>query len=1137
MLRFILLLFSFIYACSIQAQESSNVYALIIGISDYEKGGINDLKFAHLDATAFSDYLQSESGGAVPSENIELLTNNEATIADIYIALKSIEKKVKNNGLVYFYFSGHGDVESSLYDLGFLLAADTPNKNYVNNAIRIEDINNMANTLSVQKNVRVVLITDACHAAKLSGSDHRGKYLVGEQLAKVQGNEVRIASCDTSQLSYEGKHWGDGRGAFSYYLVKGLMGLADRKTTNETANQDGQVTLAELKNYLSKEVATSVALEKRKKQTPIIKGKESTSMSVINQEELNIFLNRKSSKNAEKSTQILTPQNRYFKNLQADKNIIDFIDFSNWIEFTKDQIIDSTLSLFPCSYDSLLLESEWYTDIRTDDQLRNQFAQQFGAFLHNEVQQVINGYLNGAKAELEERQYYNAENRNFIQYFYMLQIAENLIDPDNFLHQIVRLKKYYFKGLNDRFSAAIKTNNKDSLIEEALTAQEKALNINPKAAYVINELGILNKQIGNDDKAIELYKEASALIPSWALPKSNLSNIYYIRGQFDIGLQYGKQAVLAQKDYYYGHINYGLCAQNLGNRLLAEESFLKAISINDKHFIAYEALAILYNSLTQYALSEYYFIEAEKRRNSTIDMSLLKERPILDLTDSDGDSVIKIMPYIDTTLISDADIIVMFCYAISAFRQQNYDVSIDFFERIVKLDNSNPLVYRYLAEIYFKLEDWARSIDYFMLARSNYLEDLDFEKHYQALIKKQKYITSDFATTYKDLQFENQELNYFIAQAAENMNHYQLAELEYEACISQDSSLFLPYLKLCKLYEKQEQYQDAENTIARIQPLYDEIFYQKELYAFYKRMLNKRVNPEYYHYKAGLMMYNISKSELKEHPPIRNSPCPRKDVTLSQQQLMEDNHYFLTEITPGTHVIDTLAKKFRNPTRLAIRHFTPIESELHGVKRAEVCYKLGILYNSDFVCEDQNSRKFFQIAMELNPDNESYKFQLLEKNQETYEFTDALVILDTMNSHNSLLYEHTLTYAKYLAQAGRFDDAFIAFNKAKKINIIQDSSAYSQETIAHLLHNNPQEALERYLTINQQYPDNADTNYSIARLYAYDGRQAKAYDYLKKALRLGFNHKYVLNNDYLFSNQHKTAKWNRLMKEYDLETN
>ncbi|HYM92683.1 MAG TPA: caspase family protein, partial [Chitinophagaceae bacterium] len=164
-----------------QLSPSAHTYAVIVGISKYETTGITQLEYADKDARVFASYLESKAGGSVPADNIRLLLNENATFAAIYDAMNWLMETCQKDDVVYFYFSGHGDMENNtIYKLGFLLSYNTPRTNYINNAVRLEDLNNMANTLSVARKAKVVLITDACHSGNLAGNDFRGNFLVGD---------------------------------------------------------------------------------------------------------------------------------------------------------------------------------------------------------------------------------------------------------------------------------------------------------------------------------------------------------------------------------------------------------------------------------------------------------------------------------------------------------------------------------------------------------------------------------------------------------------------------------------------------------------------------------------------------------------------------------------------------------------------------------------------------------------------------------------------------------------------------------------------------------------------------------------------------------------------------------------------
>ena len=263
-----------------------NTFALVIGIANYENDRLN-LNFSNRDATIFAEYLQSKAGGNIPGDNIRLLVDTTATTASIYNSLKWLKKKTelnsiqneKEKSLVYIYFSGHGDVETNTKaNLGFLLAYNTPPNNYINNAVRIEDLNDYAHTLSVDLNANVIIITDACHSGKLAGSGNKGSYLVGKELSVAKEREIRIASCNPDELSMEDIRWGEGRGVFSYYLVNGLKGMADK-------NRDSIVTFNEIQQFVDSSIAVDAVLKELKhKQTPVLKGNPSFRLASVNPE-------------------------------------------------------------------------------------------------------------------------------------------------------------------------------------------------------------------------------------------------------------------------------------------------------------------------------------------------------------------------------------------------------------------------------------------------------------------------------------------------------------------------------------------------------------------------------------------------------------------------------------------------------------------------------------------------------------------------------------------------------------------------------------------------------------------------------------------------------------------------------------
>ncbi|MCB0535736.1 MAG: caspase family protein, partial [Saprospiraceae bacterium] len=183
--------------------------AVIVGISDYQDEGIPPLRFAHRDALAMADFLQSTSGGNVAPEHIKLLMNKDATRGEVTTAFYWLDEETQPGDRAIIYFSGHGDTENKFrMPQGYLLAYDAKPSNYMGSgALRVSDLQLIVQGLSL-KDVEVILITDACRAGHLAGSDQGGVIATNEGLAKIFTNGVKILSCEPAQASLESENWG-----------------------------------------------------------------------------------------------------------------------------------------------------------------------------------------------------------------------------------------------------------------------------------------------------------------------------------------------------------------------------------------------------------------------------------------------------------------------------------------------------------------------------------------------------------------------------------------------------------------------------------------------------------------------------------------------------------------------------------------------------------------------------------------------------------------------------------------------------------------------------------------------------------------------------------------------------------------
>ncbi len=1081
--------------CQISLKPKSTTkgqtYGIIIGISEYKDDRIRDLNYAHKDAEEFANYLFSKSGGSVPTENIELLLNENATIANIYLAKDKIEQKVKKGDRLYFYFSGHGDVENSLYELGFLIAHDTPFGNYLNNAVRIEDINIMANTLSVIKEVEVILITDACHSGKLAGSDNRGKSLVGAQLSKVQKNEIRIASCQSDQLSQEDQVWGGGRGVFSWFLINGLKGLADDET------QDGLISLIELEEYLEDNVPAEVIKVKREEQVPVIEGKKFTTISIVDSEELAVLkLNPEKNTNTSSeslgSKSIDISQERKILASIRETNLREKYNFNEWTKLSKEKLVKHAINQLEIDKSNLDKKDNYKT-------FRNALA----AKLHDEVQNAINAYLNGSEDELELRQYYSKDKEIYNEYISMLEVALELIDDNSSLNHILTVKLHYFKGLNARLKI-LHFKNRDSLIKIAYQEQSKAIALEPLAAYIQNEMGIISK-IKKEPHAQKYFEKAIEIAPTWSLPYSNLSSLHFRNRDFELGEKYSRKSIELGPQLYNGYVQLARNAAMQKNYLVAEENLLKAIKTNSRHFRPYFELGQLYSILTNYEEADFNFHEAELKKRG---FNLMAP----DLMDEDADGIINLLDSetvsipddckLDSSLFDKKDVFAYFIQGIKYLEQRNYHAAIRNFKTAINNDMDNPIAYKYLADSYYQNSQWLESEYYYQKAVTYHRGYDEFEQDAKALFSTQVYQDCHVYDKYIAAYFPSEDLQYLLANVYTQMKKFEKSINIYTQRIKLNEPA--AYFLLLEILESQKRYKEAENVIISMSN-FDLALSKNRLLRFYDdRILNKE-NANTYKYFAGMLLYNWDN--------YNNLYLSKeKDIEFLNHQKIDHN---VSTITPGTErelsfyiypIIDI-------PER-ALSYLVSIENieEYDSSYVAEINFRKGILYNKSNKTELAYS--CFENALKYNPQNSSFADEYINSAMPFYHFESIHSILDLQAENNQLEYNHLNLYAEYNMKSGRYSKCTENILALREINFEDDPKLYLLESKNSYLGDEKILAIEQYKNLAKKgiIPE-YELNYTLARLHAITNQNSEALDYLQKAIDGGFNFPYVIRND------------------------
>ncbi|HXO21549.1 MAG TPA: caspase family protein [Thermoanaerobaculia bacterium] len=235
-------------------------YALVVGVGRFRDPSIPQLQFASKDAKDLAAVLTDSRFGHFNKDNVTLLTDDQATRANILNALQAILLSAHEDDLVFMYISSHGSPrqqERGLGGIGYIVTYDTSVKNIWLEAIEYEDF---AKKAALIKARRKVVFLDTCYSGQTLKPGDKGLSIEGlgieDKTAKMflsgEGTYV-ITSSKDKEKSYESD--GLRNSYFTYYLIDALK-------------RGEQPTIKEVFNYLARRVPDAVAQDKQAPQNP-----------------------------------------------------------------------------------------------------------------------------------------------------------------------------------------------------------------------------------------------------------------------------------------------------------------------------------------------------------------------------------------------------------------------------------------------------------------------------------------------------------------------------------------------------------------------------------------------------------------------------------------------------------------------------------------------------------------------------------------------------------------------------------------------------------------------------------------------------------------------------------------------------
>jgi Caspase domain len=241
----------------VKVRFSGRKFAAIIGVSQYQfnDAGLNNLRYADVDARAVRDFLLTPEGGGFKASDIVYMENSGATTETVRDALMRLLGRAAPSDLVFIYIASHGSPDPFDPRKLYFLMNDTKVANMPKTGLGMFELQEVLD--HVVRAERVVVFIDACHSAGVAGP----RLVTGRQLERVENNVFNLyasklyresgravlTSSDVNEVSEEGPNWGGGHGVFTWALLEGLHGAAD-------ANGDHVITAGEAFSYVSRTV-------------------------------------------------------------------------------------------------------------------------------------------------------------------------------------------------------------------------------------------------------------------------------------------------------------------------------------------------------------------------------------------------------------------------------------------------------------------------------------------------------------------------------------------------------------------------------------------------------------------------------------------------------------------------------------------------------------------------------------------------------------------------------------------------------------------------------------------------------------------------------------------------------------------
>lgn len=532
--------------------------ALVVGAGSYQNAEIGALPFARRDAEAFAAFLKTPAGGSVTWENLFLLTNKDATLANVANALDAITAESRQGDKIIVFVSAVAQVRERSDPA--LLFYDSPPAPTGAGFIALSRITSLLGEAATRKGARVFVaieLTPTFSDIKTLERWNAAESRYGLFLEKMAAVPTEIADSLRATRS------------FGNTLMRGLLGLAD-------TDQDEKLYVPELLSYLntpSKKqdwAGRCAYLAFSNPNDWLCKA-----ASGYSREKLAAQVERAQTPILQLEVQPLDGFMAGLGDPVAQRLYEDFI-----LTIRLGHLLTPPERCAATLLDSLL-QMESLAPVRKQLQRRMAVAYQ------DESQQAINAYLQTSSHEMARRR---KDHEHYKLYPRYLQITADLLGENHFMRPMLEVKRLYFEALAMRLDAEHESDD-SSALPVALQRLEQAVEIEPDAAFLYNEMGVIKALMGQYPEAEQYFLLALERSPTWSLPQANLSVVFKEQKRFPEAREASISAIALNPSNPDGYVKLGLVFQGMNVLDSAAIQYRRALRINPEYTDAHYNLA------------------------------------------------------------------------------------------------------------------------------------------------------------------------------------------------------------------------------------------------------------------------------------------------------------------------------------------------------------------------------------------------------------------------------------------------------------------------------------------------------------------------------------------------------------------